>query len=250
MSSEPKLPIAVKSNTAITPSTVVDTGYNLSNDLHVMLNYAVKKGIILPNTLTKTDGQVSMSIDNYNLLAEAIKPATPQAIQYIRNNIVGLEDEKKWYQIPIFSKSLILAAAALLILIVISMSPIVNEENQARGLLFSSGWVLLANLTFICSASLLGVMFYLLKTISDKIRNYTMLPVDNIEINSTILIGLISGFIIAELFSFVGESLGGSIEIHKMTLALLGGFSSDAMFSILQGLVNKFKMVLMPGSNS
>jgi len=33
----------------------------------------------------------------------------------------------------------------------------------------------------------------------------------------------------------------GSVEAQKMTLALLDGFSSDAIFSVLRGIVNKTK---------
>ena len=126
--------------------------------------------------------------------------------------------------------------------------PSVNEKNQAAGILASSGMTLLYNLLFICSASLLGVMFYLLKTISDKIKNYTLLPVDAIEVNSTIIIGLISGFIISELFNFDIDTIASSIEMQKMTLALLGGFSSDAIFSTLQAIVNKVKALFSVNS--
>ena len=151
---------------------------------------------------------------------------------------------KKWYQVPVFTKCLVIAIFALILLMGVSLSPIVDEAHQAEGLLNSSGIPLLLNLLFICSASLLGVMFYLLKTISGKIKNYTLLPTDSLELNSTIIIGLISGFIIAELFSFTSTALTENIEINKMTLALLGGFSSDAIFSILQGIVNKVKMLI------
>ncbi|MFK7907338.1 MAG: hypothetical protein AB8B69_19540, partial [Chitinophagales bacterium] len=150
----------------------------------------------------------------------------------------------------IISKLLIIAAIALVLLITISLSPDVNAKNQAEGLLASQGLVLLYNLIFICSASLLGVMFYLLKTISDKIKNYTLLPVDAIEVNATIIIGIISGFIISELFTFTPEAMGGSVESQKMTLALLGGFSSDAMFSVLKGIVNKMKSVFSSASDA
>ena len=92
-------------------------------------------------------------------------------------------------------------------------------------------------------------MFYLLKTISDKIKNYTLLPVDSIEVNATIIIGVISGFIIAELFDFNENVMAGSIEAQKMTLALLGGFSSDAIFSVLKGIVNKTKALFATPSD-
>ena len=211
-----------------------------------MIRYAAKRGIPLPNTmpLSQSDDDNTL-LSNYNTMVDAVKPATVQSINYISNQILDATGEdKKWHQTPIISKCLVISAIALILLIGISLSPDVNSENQAAGLLASQGMVLFYNLVFICSASLLGVLFYLLKTISDKIKNYTLLPVDAIEVNATILIGVISGFIISELFTFNSAAMGSSIETQKMTLALLGGFSSDAMFSVLKSVVNKLKSLL------
>ena len=68
---------------------------------------------------------------------------------------------------------------------------------------------------------------------------------NHIELNASILIGVISGFVISELFAYSLDNISSQyVEIRKMTLALLGGFSSDAIFSTLQGIVNKFKKLL------
>ena len=228
---------------AIEPLPDMSNRSVLRQDLDTMIHFAAKRGIPLPSTisLSKMDEDNTLVAD-YNVMIEAVKPATVQSINYISNQILGHSGEdKKWYQTPIISKCLIISVISLLTLISISLSPEVNSENQAAGLLSSQGMILFYNLIFICSASLLGVMFYLLKTISDKIKNYTLLPVDAIEVNATILIGVISGFIISELFTFSAGAMGASLETQKMTLALLGGFSSDAMFSVLKGVVNKLK---------
>lgn len=221
----------------------------IQQDLHTMIHYAAHRGIPIPSTITLNPvADNTTLISDYNTMLNAVKPATVQSIHYINHQILDSEGEdKKWYKTPIISKLLLIAAIALVTLIVISLSPDVNAKNQAQGLLASEGLVLLYNLIFICSASLLGVMFYLLKTISDKIKNYTLLPVDAIEVNATIIIGVISGFIVSELFTFNANALGGSIETQKMTLALLGGFSSDAMFSVLKGVVNKLKTLFVSG---
>ena len=230
-------------------SPVLDSKYDVSaikDDIGLMLNYAVKTGRALPNSLSLTNpADDSTMIDTYNNLQKVIQPATVESIKYINSQMIMEGKIKKWYQIPIFTKCVVIAAIALIALIVISLSPIVNEANQAKGLLESNGWTLLYNLIFICAASLLGVMFYLLKTFGDKIRNYTLIPANAIELNASIIIGVISGFVISELFTYTIDSIGSqNVEIHKMTLALLGGFSSDAIFSTLQGIVNKFKQLV------
>ena len=205
-----------------------------------MLHYAVQRGIKIPTNVVLQRRDAAILIDNYNSMVDAIKPTTVASINYINQQVLG-SDMKKWYKIPFISKCLFITVAALFSLIILSLSPDVNPANQSAGLLASQGKILLYNLLFICSASLLGVMFYLLKTINDKLRDFTLLPTDTIEVNTTILIGVIAGFIISELFSFNGDTLGNSIEVQKMTLALLGGFSSDAIFSVLKGVVNKMK---------
>lgn len=218
----------------------------IKNDLGLMMNYAINSGIEIPNTivLSNTPDDATL-IDNYNSLRKVIAPTTVKSIRYINSQMILGGHTRKWYEIPIFTKCVVIAAVALVALIVISLSPDVNVENQAKGLLASSGKVLFLNLSFICAASLLGVMFYLLKSFADKIRDYTLIPANAIELNAAIIIGVISGFVISELFAYSLDNISNQyIEIQKMTLALLGGFSSDAIFSTLQGIVNKFKKLV------
>jgi len=242
-------PTTSVTTTTSTPETIIPVGFNsniLKKDNGLMLNYAISSGKELPNTLVfgaKVDDTVLIS--NYNSLRKVIAPATVESIKYINSQMISKGETKKWYQIPIFTKCVVIAGLALISLILVSLSNNVNELNQSKGLLNSSGIVLLYNLIFICAASLLGVMFYLLKTFGDSIRNYTLVPANAIELNASILIGIISGFVISELFSYAFTSIGNNnVEIHKMTLALLGGFSADAIFSTLQGIVNKFKKLI------
>ncbi len=215
----------------------------LKTDIGLMFKFAVNTGRELPNNLNLDEkADYKMLISDYNALLKVVKPVTPESILYLNAELTNIGKDGKWYLIPIFTKCIILAALALLVLIAVSMHPVVNEVNQNIGLLEASGHTLLFNLAFICAASLLGVMFYLLKTIGDKIKTTTLLPHDNIELNAAIIIGIISGFVITELFTLTSDTFENNfLVIHKMTLALLGGFSSDAIFSILQGVVNKFR---------
>lgn len=215
-------------------------------DISLMFKFAVNTGEELPTNLSLgNNDDYSKLISDYNALLRVVSPSTPESILYLNAELTRVGPGKKWYLIPIFTKCIVLAALALLTLIMVSMHPIVNEVNQNSGLLDSSGKVLLFNMAFILAASLLGVMFYLLKTIGDKIKNTTLLPHDSIELNGSIIIGIISGFLITELFTLNSMGFESNIlVIQKMTLALLGGFSSDAIFSVLQGIVNKFRNIL------
>ena len=220
---------------------VINNVETIKADISLMLQYATESGKELPSNLSLSgDLAESDLIQNYNAISKVVAPANVQSIRFIQAQMLKAGGRLRWYQIPIFTKCIIIASISLVFLIGISLSPTVNEANLASGLLESSGRILFFNLVFVCAASLLGVMFYLLKTYATKIKNYTLLPSDAIELNASIIIGVISGFVIAELFAFTLSDLG-NIEIHKMTLALLGGFSSDAIFSLLQSVVNKLK---------
>ncbi len=222
----------------------------LNNGISEMLAFALNKGIQLPTNLSQANGtqltDESNLIGTYNSLATAIAPATIESIMYIKSKIIIEGDAPKWYMIPIFTKCISISMIALISLISVSLLPEVNQANQMKGVLESSGSVLFYNLVFVCAAALLGVMFYLLKTVTDKIKDNSLVPIDGIEINAHIIIGVISGFIIAELFNFNIDTLAQYVEIRKMTLALLGGFSADAIFSVLKGIVNKTKSFFIP----
>jgi len=230
--------IRLEGNSSITNLDII------RDDISLMFKFAVNTGKELPSNLSLVPNETSYTnlISDYNSLLKLIAPVTPESILYLNAELTNVGKDGKWYLIPIFTKCIVLAAIALVAMIAVSMHPEVNELNQNSGLLDSNGHILLLNLGFICAASLLGVMFYLLKTIGDKIKNSTLLPHDSIELNAAIIIGVISGFVITELFTLNSSTIDNNfLVIHKMTLALLGGFSSDAIFSIMQGIVNKFR---------
>jgi len=217
----------------------------IRSDVDLMFKFASNSGKKLPEKFNLTDDDKNFEnlISNYNSLLDIVKPATPESILYLNAELNNVDKNGKWYLIPIYTKCILYAVIALLVMIGVSLHPDVNVDNQKIGLLESNGKILLLNLAFICAASLLGVMFYLLKTIGDKIKKSSLMPHDSIQLNAAIIIGIISGFVVTELFALNSDALDNTqfLVIHKMTLALLGGFSSDAIFSILSGIVAKFK---------
>ena len=154
------MPEITKANNAISEENISI----LRSDFELMFQYAINRGLELPTNLNLDNEDNDTLVLNYNALRKVIQPATVESIRFIQSELHSKGKEGKWFQIPIFTKCVIIACIALIVLIGLSISPIVNEANQARGILESSGVALLLNLIFICAASLLGVMFYLLKT--------------------------------------------------------------------------------------
>ena len=106
----------------------------------------------------------------------------------------------------------------------------------------NNGLSLLLNLTFLCSISGLGVAFYLLKNVSNSIQKGTLVPEDAIYYTALIFLGIIAGIILSEIISLYTTSSDINL-FNKSILALIGGFSSDAIFSVLQSLVTKVKQL-------
>lgn len=220
------------------------TVQNLKDDYNLMVDYAIKKGIRLPKQIALDNSKLTNDelVSNYNDLVETIAPATVESIAFFRDHI--FKGARNWFQVPIYQKSLILALIALLTVIGVGLSERVNKESLSESILECSGLELLLVLTFICSSALLGVMFYILKTLNDKIKACTMTKIDELELNSQILVGIISGFLFSEVFSGVTEGASNYVQVTKMSIAILGGFSSDTLFSILKSLLKKISSVL------
>ncbi|MEM6685332.1 MAG: hypothetical protein AAF617_05995 [Bacteroidota bacterium] len=220
------------------------TMINLKRELENMLMFAMNSGKTINtdvNTLIESNN-ISDLINAHNILVKNIAPATPKSIAYL--NIVSKDESKKslMQRLPMIRNLIILAVVFLLVFIGTSLSKEVNSDSLSKGILSNSGKSLLLNMLFLCAISGLGVMFYLLKSISEGIKNATLMPEQTIYYIALIILGIISGLILSEIVSSynVGEDFS---VFNNAVLALIGGFSSDAIFSILQGIINKIKSI-------
>jgi len=220
------------------------TMISFKKELEAMLMFAMNSGKIINtdvNTLIESNN-ISDLINAHNILVKNIAPATPRSIAYL--NIVSKDEHKKSLlrRLPIIRNLIILAVIFLLMFIGTSLSKEVNTDSLSKGILSNSGKSLLLNMMFLCAISGLGVMFYLLRSISEGIKNATLMPEETIYYVALIILGIISGLILSEIVSSYNASENFSV-FNNAVLALIGGFSSDAIFSILQGIINKIKSV-------
>ena len=244
------------SDTAAIPPKTVQKG--LSNDIIVeikeelenMLSFAMRNGKVINtelNPLIESDNLDDL-INAHNILAKNIAPATPKSIKYLKKLNTQENGKALFSKLPIIRNLIILALVFLLLFIGTSLSDQVDKESLAKGVLSNDGKSLLLNLLFICATSGLGVVFYLLKSVSEGIQKGNLMPEQSIYYVGLIVLGIMSGLILSEIVSTYnnGESL---TVFNSCVLALVGGFSSDAIFSVLQGIINKIKAVFTDGSN-
>jgi hypothetical protein len=102
---------------------------------------------------------------------------------------------------------------------------------------------------YLCSVSGLGVIFYLLKNVSSSLKKGTLLPEESIEYIAQIVLGVIAGLSLSEILSIYLTDPKSVNLFNKSILALIGGFSSDAIFSILQGVIDRIKSIFIPANS-
>jgi len=78
----------------------------------------------------------------------------------------------------------------------------------------------------------------------------TLVPEETINYVSQILLGIIAGLLLSEVIAFYTKDSEDINLFNKSVLALIGGFSSDALFTILEGLITRLKGIFVPSNNN
>ncbi|WP_298424560.1 hypothetical protein [uncultured Kordia sp.] len=221
-----------------------DLMIQIKGELENMLSFAMRNGKVINTELNPLieSNNLDDLITAHNILTKNIAPATPKSIKYLKKLNDRENNGAVFSKLPIIRNLIILALFFLLLFIGTSLSDKVDKVSLAKGVLANDGESLLLNLLFICATSGLGVVFYLLKSVSEGIQKGTLMPEQSIYYVGLIVLGIMSGLILSEIVATYnnGESL---TVFNSCVLALVGGFSSDAIFSVLQGIINKIKAV-------
>lgn len=219
----------------------------LRDEINNMLSFAVFNGTIINTEIIaqlKQDDIESL-VNTHNLLCKNVAPATPKSIKYIRTVKQDVTSNMKLRKIPLVRNLILLAIIFLAVFILTGMSEGVNDASLDKGILGNSGWPLLLNLAFLSSIAGLGVLFYLLKSVTVAVKSSTLVPEDNIYYFALIVLGVISGLIVSEIISVYDKDPDTINLFNKSVLALIGGFSSDAIFSVLQGIIERIKAIFI-----
>jgi hypothetical protein len=219
----------------------------ISEEINNMLSYAVYNGILINtevNSLVQ-NSSVDDLINAHNLLCKNIAPVTPKSITFLKQTIKNGSNKSFMNKLPGVRNLLLLSVFFLLLFIGSGMSVEVNNSSLDKGILGNNGFPLLINLIYLAAISGMGVLFFLLKNISTAVKNGTLIPEDSIEYSTQIILGIISGVIMSEIISDGSIGSESVTLLNKGGLALIGGFSADAIFSILKGLIDKIKNIFI-----
>ncbi|WP_299221122.1 hypothetical protein [uncultured Aquimarina sp.] len=224
----------------------------LSNEINNMLSFAIYNGITINtevNTLIQ-NSSVDDLINAHNLLCKNIAPATPKSIEYTKKLYQQGKEKTLFSKLPLVRNLIFLALFFLAAFIITGLSPDVNNDSLDKGIMDNQGVSLLLNLGFLTAISGLGVLFYLLKSVSAAVKNGTLVPEDTIYYIALIVLGVIAGLISSEIIAFYQKDAQDINLFNKGLMALIGGFSSDAIFSILQGIIDRIKAIFIPSSSA
>ncbi|MDC8004175.1 hypothetical protein POV27_08945 [Aureisphaera galaxeae] len=252
MATEPTTPKKADTSPPKNNGTIISDAVKaeLREEINSMISFAVFNGTIINTEILNgiNNDDVESLVNTHNLLCKNIAPATPKSIKYIRTCKQDVTNNMKLSKIPLVRNLIILSILFLAIFILTGMSADVNDDSLDKGIMENEGWSLLLNLAFLSSIAGLGVLFYLLKNVTVAVKNSTLVPEDNIYYFALIVLGVISGLILSEIISFYDKDPNSINLFSKSVLALIGGFSSDAIFSVLQGIIDRIKAIFITSS--
>lgn len=170
-------------------------------------------------------------------LTTAVAPATPQGIMLLDPRRIAVQRFAWLGPVPLIRMLTVAAIAFLVAMMLTALSSEVSGKNIALGLLNSSGEILLLNLLFLLFCAGLGASFATLFQAHRYIANSSYDPKYDASYYARLILGVIAGLILSQMLPsqlFEGNSIG---NFGKPALAILGGFSSTAVYHILHRLI-------------
>lgn len=178
-----------------------------------------------------------------------VAPSTPQALVFIR-----LEKQRSTLMrvlgaVPIMRHVMLATLVFLASFVIVGQSGIVNQENLHVGLPHLQGLEAVCVLMYLISCAGLGACFTSLYRLNQYVSRATYDPRFDSTYWSALILGVIAGVFISELLYdvlFVLEESGSAqsaaagtvVSMGKPALALLGGFSANMVYKVLQRLVD------------
>jgi hypothetical protein len=179
-------------------------------------------------------------------LSQIIKPAKPSSVMLIEEAATNRCFLHILGPLPFVRQMMITALLSTIAFIIIGLSSTVDATSEAGSILQSSGLTLLYNELFFLVAAGIGASFAVLFKVNRYIVAGTYDPKFEPSYWTRFVLGLISGLILAALVPIdTGDSLA---MLSRPMLALLGGFSSTAVYRILNTLVDAVESLVRGGT--
>ncbi|MBQ4839335.1 MULTISPECIES: hypothetical protein [Pseudoalteromonas] len=232
-----------------------------------MAEFSFHKGIKVPESImvkleqmhaqdeSKIEAKVLTQV--HNRLTDLVAPAKPETIWLMS------EETKKgsWLlflgRVPLIRKMMLVAIISLVALIALSLSSYINNENMVASMFDMEGTRLLYVQAILLASAAIGASFAALF----KANSYVTAGVYDPKYESSywvrFVVGLIAGIILTQLIpvnldavaSAASSETGGAPVSHaalRITMALVGGFSANLVYKILDRIVETVQSFISP----
>ncbi|HSG41334.1 MAG TPA: hypothetical protein VLE27_16960 [Thermoanaerobaculia bacterium] len=223
-----------------------------------MARYLISSGVKVParlidrlEALAESQGPCLELVEIHNRLAQLVAPATPRSLVFLAKEEARRSPFDFFGEIPLVRRLMAVALSSTVLLFSVSLSPIVDGRTENFSLLSNSGYSLFLHQLFLVTAASIGACFANLYRVKNYVKDGTFDPVYESSYWIRYILGLLAGTLIALLIpveawlaSLEGSSDSILQEMGKPTLALLGGFSSAAVYRILDRLVTSLETLV------
>ncbi|MFW5680157.1 MAG: hypothetical protein ACOC3D_07800 [Pseudomonadota bacterium] len=243
------------------PIQQVDVRAGLFRECEAMAAYAGAAGIVLNDKARGQLGLLDVGIERRNeivmselaelhgLLAKAVEPATPRALELMRWDARRSPLLHRLAPVPALRSLLFLALLFLVLFCGISFSGQITRAAVESSLLdLQSGWQLFSLFVFYFSLAGIGATFKSLYDAYQYVKDGRYDPRLDSTYYIRIGLGLISGLLLAQVLNqFVDEAGEGTgLALGKPLLALLGGFAAQLVYRALSRLVEALESIFRP----
>ena len=240
----------------------------IQHDCHVMARHAFNKGLTVPShimTILDRQGQAEHFCAKkltsvHNCLANLVSPAKPETIRLMDDEANKGSIFLFLGRVPLIRRMMLVSIISLITLIALSLSEYINNENMISSMFDMEGTRLLYVQAILLASAAMGASFSALF----KANSYVTAGCYDAKYESSywvrFVVGLIAGIILTQLIPIdlekVSEVAGSSLDGDKstgvshaavrITMALVGGFSSNLVYKILHKIVETIQSFILP----
>lgn len=234
-------------------TAISSLGKQIVMECAAMASYAFRSGLKVPVSVMQTleklkqdqpaaDKGIKDLVSVHVKLSQLVAPATPRTIIFLGETPMNGGTLKFHSSVKIIRNIGFIAAFFLISFILLSLSPLITSNPETGDPFMSSGINLLLNELFILTAAGIGATFAALFEANKYLVSYTFDPKYNYSYWIKIGLGLIAGFILAELIPIDNQTNSITI-LGRPTLAMVGGFSATVVHRILKRLVSSVESI-------
>lgn len=174
-------------------------------------------------------------------LVRCVEPACPRGIQFVAQERRKKSMFKFLGPIPLARRLMGVSIIALILFILLSLTPHIDATAENWSSEKTFGHEQLIRILFLLSAALLGAAFAALYRINHFIAQNRYDPTHDAAYWVNITVGAIAGLILSTMIP-IEQSVQS--DLAKPLLAMLGGFSAEAVYKILSRMVESLSSMV------